>query len=146
MYYESTRFGRFEAGADDVIVFEAGLLGLPECRRWAILLDPATDRIAWLQSLDRPDVAVAVVSPRQLVPNYRPGVARGELAPLALGGAEEAQVLLVVAPAEGGWSLNLKAPLVINPARRLGRQVIANGDLPVRFEVGEAAPSLKRIA
>jgi flagellar assembly factor FliW len=44
-------------------------------------------------------------------------------------------VLVVVGSDEDGITLNLKAPLVINLRRRLGRQVVHNHDLPLRYEL-----------
>ena len=42
---------------------------------------------------------------------------------------------MVVGRSDGLITLDLKAPLLINVARRLGRQVIAKGDQPVRYEL-----------
>jgi flagellar assembly factor FliW len=36
---------------------------------------------------------------------------------------------------ENGITLNLKAPIVVNVPKRLARQIIANGELPVQHEL-----------
>jgi flagellar assembly factor FliW len=69
------------------------------------------------------------------VPQYDVRVPAAELAPLALGSPGDAHVLVVVGSDEEGITLNLKAPLVINLRRRLGRQVVHNHDLPLRYEL-----------
>ena len=150
----STRFGPLQVEADDVLVFPTGLPGLDACQRWALVADDelelapeAEDELAgpaWLQSLDDATVALAVVCPRQFVPDYQLRVSQKELAPLQLDDLSQAQVLLVVAARDGQLTVNLKAPLVINPAARLGRQVIANGDYSVHHPLlAEPAPLRK---
>ena len=146
MEIPTTRFGPVDVGTDDVLRFPEGLLGLEECRDWVLLADSESDAVAWMQSVDRADIALAVVSPRRFVPGYQMRVARRELAPLEFDDVRAAQVLVIVARSEGSITLNLKAPIVINARRRLARQVVANGDLPLRHEIGTALPTLKRSA
>ena len=146
MQCSTSRFGLIEVRDQDVVRFPAGLVGLEDCQDWALLADQRSGSIAWLQSLERPDVALPVTSPRRFVPSYQVRVARRELTPLDLNEADTAEVLVVVGGAKGELTLNLKAPLVVNVRRGLGRQVITRGDLPVRFSL-EASPSaVRRIA
>lgn len=143
---QTTRFGTVEILPEDVLQFPEGLLGLAECREWVLLADLQNEAVAWMQSVERPEVALAVVSPRRFVPAFQMRVARRELEPLELDQVRTAQVLVIVSKTGRAVTLNLKAPLVINVARRLGRQVITNGELPVQYEVASAAPALKRSA
>lgn len=131
----TSRFGVVRYEPDDILHFPVGMWGLEDCRNWILLGDDQYQAMAWLQSVDHPRVALAVVSPRRFVPDYRMHVARAELEPLALSDIRDAQVLVVVGRAEHAVTLNLKAPLVINLQRRLGRQVLTNGDLPIRHEL-----------
>ncbi len=48
---------------------------------------------------------------------------------------KQAQVLAILGKNERGITLNLRAPVVINEERRIGRQVISNNDLPVQYEL-----------
>ena len=133
----NSRFGPISLDAADLILFPNGLWGLEGCRQWALLADPQCPALAWLQSIDQPSLALPVTSPRRFVAGYQMRVARRELAPLALDDLASVKVLVVVGRCEGGFSLNLKAPLVLNLQRRLGRQVITNGTMPVRYELGK---------
>ncbi len=145
MEIQSTRFGTVEIADDDVIRFAEGLPGFQECHAWVLLADGRNATLAWLQSVDHAEVAFAVVSPSRYVAGYRLHVARRELEPLEIKDLHAARVLVILGKSGRSLTLNLKAPLVINLDRRLGRQVIANGDLPVQHEVlGPAAR--KRIA
>ena len=142
----TSRFGLLRVESDDLLYFPAGLLGLEDCRNWSLLGDGQNDAVAWLQSADRPKTALAVVSPRRFVPGYQVRVARMEIETLELDSVRTAEVLLIVGRNSSGLTLNLKAPLVINVARRLGRQVITNGDLPVRYELRTGPAVLKKTA
>lgn len=145
MKVDTTRFGLIEVEPTDLIHFPSGLLGLEDSRHWVLLADVEHDALGWLQSTSRPDVALAVVSPRRFVPDYQVRVSRGELSQLELADLQNAQVLSIVGKNERGITLNLKAPLVINLERRLGRQVITNGDRPVQYPL-YAEPSLRMTA
>jgi flagellar assembly factor FliW len=99
--------------------------------------------LGWLQSLDRPEVALAVVSPRRFVPDYRVRVARRDIQPLGIDDPTSAQVLVIISHNEGALALNLKAPLVIHLAERLGRQIVARDDHAVQHQVGVRWPLRK---
>ena len=87
MRINTTRFGRIDIDASDVIRFTSGLPGLEDCRDWALLADTTNDALGWLQSTTRGDVALAVVSPRRFVPEYQVRIPRSELSPLEIGRA-----------------------------------------------------------
>ncbi|MCR4414731.1 MAG: flagellar assembly protein FliW, partial [Thermoguttaceae bacterium] len=65
MEVHSTRFGRIEFAADDILCFPEGLPGLTDCREWVLLADPEDDAVVWMQSISRPEIALAAVSPRR---------------------------------------------------------------------------------
>jgi flagellar assembly factor FliW len=146
MDVQTTRFGPIEVSADDLIRFPEGLPGFADCRDWVLLADGRNAALAWLQSVERPEVAFAVVSPRRHVPGYRLHVARQELEPLEFEDLQTARVLAIVGKNARSITLNLKAPVVINLDRRLGRQVIANGDLSVQHELHSIVAVRKKIA
>jgi flagellar assembly factor FliW len=135
MKISTTRFGSVTIEDADVLTFVDGLIGMEDCRRWVLLADAQNSALGWLQSLDRPEVALGVVSPRRFVPEYQIRVARREIQPLGLEDANQAQVLAIVSKAAGSLSLNLKAPLVVNVAERLGRQIVARDDHAVQHRL-----------
>jgi flagellar assembly factor FliW len=146
MDIQTTRFATLAIEPDDVLYFPAGLAGLEECRQWVLLADAGNDALGWLQCITRPEVALAVVTPRRFVPDYQVRVARTELAPLDIQQIQDAKVLVVVSKNEHSITLNLKAPLVINLDRRLGRQVVVNNDYSVQYELSTEPTVLKKTA
>ncbi len=143
-----TRFGHVLYDSESVIRFPLGVAGFDDCREWILLADRHNDAVAWLQSTARPEVALGVVSPRRVVPSYQLRVARQELAQLECDDVRKAEVLVVVSKMDRGLIVNLKAPLVIDLERRLGRQVVANGEAPLQYEIDSntARPAYRRSA
>jgi flagellar assembly factor FliW len=132
---ETSRFGAVAIEPDDAIRFAAGLLGLEGLLDWIFLADAEQEALGWMQSVHDGAVALPVVSPRRFVPDFQVRVPGRELEPLALDRPQSAQVLVIVSKHEGVLTLNLKAPLLVNLERRLGRQVLNGADLSVRHEV-----------
>lgn len=146
MEIETSRFGSVDIESDDVIRFPSGLVGFEELHDWVLLADAHNAALGWLQSTTRAEVAMAVVSPRRFVPEYRFRVNRSELTPLEIDGTANAQVVVIVSKNERAITLNLKAPVLINLERRLGRQVIANGEQPLQHELAAEPEQLKKSA
>jgi flagellar assembly factor FliW len=143
MEIRTTRFGPVQIEPNDVICFPNGMLGLDDCRHWVLLADAHNDGLGWLQSTTQPEIALAVVSPRRFVPDYQVRTARAEIEPLALDSLQHAHVLAIVSKNEQSVTLNLKAPLIINLERGVGRQVINSGEQPVQYELYEASQRKK---
>jgi hypothetical protein len=52
----TTRFGTVTIEEVDVMIFSDGLIGMEDCRQWALLADSQNDALGWMQCLDRPEV------------------------------------------------------------------------------------------
>ena len=146
MKINSTRFGRLDVESGDLLMFPHGLVGFEDCRQWVLLADAQNDVLGWLQSAHRPEIALAVVSPRRFVANYQVRVPRSELAPLQLEDPTQAKVLATVSKHDHAITLNLKAPLVVNLDKGLGRQVLAAGEQPLQYELHGTESYFKKIA
>ena len=146
MQIDTSRFGSLSIAAEDILLFPHGLIAFEDCRHWALLADADNDSLGWLQSITHGDVAMAVVSPRRFVPDYRLRVTRGQLAPLELTQSDSAYVLSILSKTNRSLTINLAAPLVINLDRRLGRQVIVSDEQPLAFELSPAVIPLRKSA
>ena len=131
MQIATTHFGPIEIEIDDILLFPSGIVAFEDCQHWVLLSDEENPALAWLQSITRSEVAVPVVSPRRFTPEYAVHVTRGQLLPLEFSQFDQAYVLTIVSQSDGDLTVNLKAPLIINLDRRLGRQVITTDDQPV---------------
>ncbi len=88
--------------------------------------DDGNDAVAWLQSASDSDVALPLVSPRRFVPAYRVRITKDQLTPLELAVLDHAFVLVAVSCHETGPTINLRAPIVVNLERRIGRQLVTS--------------------
>lgn len=135
MQISTQHFGPVEIEVDDILLFPRGIVAFEDCQHWVLLSDEQNPALAWLQSVGRSEVAVPVVSPRRFAPEYSVHVSRGQLQPLEISQFDRAYVLTVVSQSDGDLTLNLKAPLIINLDRRLGRQVITTDEQPIAMEL-----------
>jgi len=144
MQIATKHFGKLEIEVDDILLFPHGVIAFEDCRHWILISDEENPALAWLQSVSRAEVALPVVSPRRFTPDYSVHINRGQLLPLEFSQFDEAYVLTVVSASDGDLTLNLKAPLIINLDRRLGRQVVTSDEQPVALAIRPAAPMVWR--
>jgi flagellar assembly factor FliW len=124
-------FGNLDISEDDLIAFEDGLLGFPECRAWAILRG-TKDGTAWLQSADHAALVFLLVDPFVFFEGYSAELSDGELRRLHAHDAGQIAVFAIVtlpSPGSTACSANLQGPVVMNLAARRGIQVVF-GDGP----------------
>jgi flagellar assembly factor FliW len=142
----TTRFGTLSVQPQDELLFEQGLIGLEDCRRWIVLTDSKNPSLGWLQSIEQGHIALGVVSPRRFVPDYQLRVDRDALSPLELSTLRDAEVAVIASRNSTGLTLNLRAPLVINVEKRRGCQVVAKDAHPIQFALNTPTVALKRTA
>lgn len=128
-------FGSIEIDPAGIIHFPGGVPGFEDCRRFVLLQRPEEAPVAWLQGVDDPDLAFAVVEPRHFLAEYHPPLSPAELEPLKLEVGEEALILiiLVLAPEPERITANLQAPVIINREEKLGAQVYLGEDWPRKY-------------
>lgn len=135
-----TRFGRFPVDERSVLHFSEGLPGFEQNRRFVLLSSDELAPLHLLHAVDGPDASFLAVDPRVVLPSYRTVLAIGDR--LKLGADDEAPLLwlaLVTVDPERGPSVNLRAPIVINPSRMAGCQVMPHNSLyPLRHPLGGA--------
>ncbi len=137
---ESQRFGRIEAEESELIHFD-GLPGFPEARRFVLRRHFSESPFAWLVCADAPELGFVVTNPWQFFPGYSPDLRVPELGWLGSGGARELDVLVIATVRGAEVTLNLAAPLVVNPAtRRAAQAILEGGDEPMRALVRPPEP------
>ncbi|AMY10406.1 Flagellar assembly factor FliW [Luteitalea pratensis] len=133
-----TAFGTFDVSTDEIIAFPAGLPGFEECRRFVVLSSRELDPFQCLQSVEGPSASFLAVDPRRAFPDYRCVLSDVDRA--RLGEPDEAALvwLAVVTVLDDQTLVNLRAPVVVNPTRMLGYQLMPSNSLyPLRFELAQ---------
>jgi flagellar assembly factor FliW len=122
-----SRFADASVDARDVITFPDGLPGYEGLRQFVLLDVDETAPLRVLHAVNAPEPCFLVVDPKTVLPGYRCEIAAADR--LRLGAADDGVLLwlAIVMVREGGdVTVNLRAPVVINPARMVGRQVMPN--------------------
>ena len=126
MEIETTRFGRMEVDDQRIITFPKGLLGFPECERFALIQTGDENYFFWLQSLEEPSLAFVVTDPTIFFKDYEFPMKEETQQEIALTDMGYAQVF-VICNKVGDWLTgNLQGPLVINAQNRIGTQTVLN--------------------
>lgn len=135
MKVQTSRFGEILIAPEDTLEFAEGLLGFGQLRRFVLIDDPNDEIFAWLQSCENPDIAFPVLEPELFAASYPVELSKSDLDALALKTTKEARLLTIITiPSDPTlMTANMKAPLVINVAKRLARQcVLQDNAMPIR--------------
>ena len=137
MKADSRIFGKIEIEDDKIITLEKGMIGFPDLNHFALIYDEEKEKkynsIMWLQSMDDPDIAFPVMMPHIVKEDYNPNVSEEMIAPLGKLTPENTYILVTVTVPKNieDFSVNLKAPVVINMDNRKGVQMIVEDDYPL---------------
>jgi len=110
--------------------FPDGLPGFEEHADFALIDEEPYRPFVWLQSLHEPHVKFITLDVFLVRPDYDLVLSDADVAALDLRDPGEAQVfcILTIPETAEAMTANLKAPVVINRRRQLGRQVILPDD------------------
>lgn len=147
MKFHSTQFGTQEADPDNILTFPNGMPGFEHCTRYKLFhQEEGQPAIHWLQSLEEPDVAFALVDPAMFGLNYEFTLTDEEESLLSLENVADIAVLLIAykpAPdAASGASINanINGPIVLNTRTRRGLQKVLVGlEADVTLKAREAS-------
>jgi flagellar assembly factor FliW len=136
-------FGEIDIADDKIITLEKGMIGFPKLTHFSLIVDEEKKKkkinIMWLQSMDDPDIAFPVIDPHNVKDDYRPTVNEEMLAPLGEMHEDNTYILVTVTVPRKveDFSVNLKAPVVVNMDTLKGVQIIVEDDYPVKYKVYE---------
>jgi flagellar assembly factor FliW len=110
---------------NSVINFDEGLPGFEAVRRFVIVASPALEPFTLVQSADGAEPSFLAIEPRLVDPSYASPLAESDM--LRLGAEPKTPLLwlvLISMQPDGSATVNLKAPLVINPTTMRGLQLL----------------------
>lgn len=149
MLVKTKYFGEIELSDEKIIEFPQGIMGFEQYKRYTILYDVEDSdfSISWLQSVEEESLALPVVNPLMVKPDYNPTVEDEVLKPLGDINEENLVLLLSLTGDKDvkKTTVNLKAPFVINADTRIGCQIITeNPDYPIKYNIYETIEQLKK--
>jgi len=123
----TTRFGLVEIDENLIITLPEGILGFEDARRYIILdhFDKESP-FKWLQSIEDPSLAFVITDPLIFVPEYKVKIAKREMSSIELSDEVKALTIVIVniKRDHSEITINLQGPVVINPEKRLAKQVV----------------------
>lgn len=142
MKVETKWFGTVDITEEKILTFEKGIIGFDDFKKYTIIYDSEKEEetaIMWLQSLDEPSLALPIMKPELVCPNYDP-IVEDELVNTLGSDIKNANLLVLctlTVPSDlTKMTCNLKAPVIINADTLKGIQLIAdNDDYMVRYPI-----------
>lgn len=141
MQVKTKWFGTIEVGEDKIITFEKGLIGFDEFKKYTIVYNSEKNdskSIMWLQSLDEESLAIPIMDPAIIMPDYDPIVEDELLA--SLGDIKTAEIIVFVTltvPSDiSKMTSNFKAPIIVNVDNLKACQIVAdNEDYVIKYPI-----------
>ena len=135
MKFHSTQFGLQEVDPESILTFPKGMPGFEGSTRYKLFHDDQEQQIVihWLQSIDEPDVAFALVDPAVFGLNYEFVLSDEEEQLLKMESPDDIAVLLIAykpqpdADSKANINANINGPVVLNTRARLGMQKVLVG-------------------
>jgi flagellar assembly factor FliW len=122
----SVLLGELTVRAEELLTLPTGLYGFEE-RRAFVLVSAGRENLWWLQSTERPELVFLLADPFKFFAGYEIDVPDADVAALGIDPATTPHVLVLVtlpgAPNDSPTA-NLRAPLLIDPDRRVARQIV----------------------
>jgi len=123
---QSDQLGEVQVEDGSVIRFADGIPGFEEFHDYVLVAVAEVAPFEWLQSVEEPALAFAVVDPHVVCGDYVPRLGRGDLTTVGLDSDAEAllRVILTLSDDPAEITANLQAPLMINRGAGLGSQLL----------------------
>jgi flagellar assembly factor FliW len=137
MKLDTAHFGVIDVDEADFIVFPEGIPGFEDNKKFTLIgYGDNKTPFFWLQSIDDPRLCFVVTDPFMVYDNYGVDVEDEDVQLLGITDPNTVLTLAIVVIPDNPKEIrvNLKAPLLINVEKKLGKQVIQkNEDLPLRY-------------
>jgi flagellar assembly factor FliW len=135
---KTTRFGEVDVNPADIVHFNDGLLGFENQKKYFVVDPGDSTLVLWLQSIDDGNVAFPMIEPKIFKPDYIAKLLPADLNGLELETLTTARLysILTIPSSVTEMSANLKAPIVINSAKKVGKQIVLqDSKLSVKHEM-----------
>jgi flagellar assembly factor FliW len=120
--------------ADEIVTFADGLPGFEQYRRFVLVASSMLSPFTLIQGLDEGAPSFVAIDPQLVDRNYVTALDGPDLARLQADAGRPLLWLALITPrGEGDATVNLRAPLVINPSTMRGIQFIPP-DSPYRID------------
>ena len=131
MIIETTHFGEIEINEENILDFQEGIIGFEGIQRLGLIRneDPESP-FCWLQAIDKPELAFALVDPFAIKKDYDFELKDEAVNALSIENANQVKIFAIVVVPDDikKMSMNLKAPIIINTANNKSAQIVLDTD------------------
>jgi flagellar assembly factor FliW len=115
---------------EDIITFPSGIPGFEKNKSFVLVSIPDYVPFEWLVCVDGSPLRFAVINPLMFKPDYAPKIQKEQLEEMGFVKPEDVLLFVIVTINENPLesTANLVGPIIINKARRIGKQVIVEDD------------------
>lgn len=131
MKLATRHFGEININSESIIKFENGIPGFEKARNFIIIdSEDGESPFKWLQCIDIPELALAVINPFFVRKDYDLELSDETVKGLEIKDESDVRVYSIVVVPEDitKMTMNLKAPLIVNSQNRMGEQIILDTD------------------
>ncbi|WP_408072069.1 flagellar assembly protein FliW [Butyrivibrio sp. JL13D10] len=120
-------FGEVDIEDEKIITMPFGLVGFPDLQKFALIhnLEKPVGSLWYLQSMDDPDIALPVIDPLTIKPDYNPQIEEADVELLEPLTNKNLLLLVTISVPEdiSNMTANLNAPILINTDTGKGAQI-----------------------
>jgi flagellar assembly factor FliW len=129
-----------EITVSEAVTFPDGIPGFESCRSWVVMAAENATPLRRLHALDGAGASFLAIDPRTVLDNYRCDLSAADRRRLGAGDTDPLLWLaIVMVEPTGALTVNLRAPIVINPKTMTGQQVLPHNCLyPLRHVLVDA--------
>ncbi len=144
MRVNTKNFGVIDISDDKIITFDNGIIGFKDYKKYTLIYDAdskekSDSAIIWLQSMEEPALALPILKPEYVKPDYNPIVDSDILSCLGEDIQDEDLLIFVTITVPTDitkMTCNLKAPIIIDANTLKGAQLIVeNEEYLVRYPI-----------
>ncbi len=125
---------------EQLLHFRYPMIGFERLRQFVLMPFDGERKIFVLQSVDEASVAFFLADPEQAFPTY--AIPDGAVPKTFPGTAETRTLAVVLVPTKTGWTANLRAPILIDRATRIGGQIPLRDPLNFREPWPDEVPQI----
>ena len=135
--FKSEHFGEIEVSADEFFTAVVPVPGFHDSNQYFFIEREKIAPFKWLQSSDDESLTFVVVEPNKFFHDFKPKFGIFDLKEIGLAPQDEPLIMAIVVLPEDltKMTANLRGPLIMNPKKRLFKQVFIETD---RWSVRES--------
>lgn len=126
----TNNFGNLSIEKENIITFEAGLLGFEELKQFVIIDVEECLPFEWLVSVEDTIVAFPILNPILFFSDYKPSLPKDDLVLLDIKKEKDVEMFCIVTLGKKpeNVTLNLKGPILVNMKNKMGKQLVLTED------------------